>query len=56
MADDNFRRAMIIRSGDFTPFFTRPICIVLWLLTLAVILSRSGLWDLVRKKTVKAAG
>ncbi|NLY30644.1 MAG: tripartite tricarboxylate transporter permease [Firmicutes bacterium] len=56
MADDNFRRAMIIRSGDFSPFFTRPICVVLWLLTLAVILSRSGLWDLVKRRTAKVAG
>ncbi len=32
---------MIITGGDITPFFTRPLSIVLWLLTLAVILSRS---------------
>ena len=43
MADDNFRRAMIITGGDITPFFTRPLSVVLWLLTLAVVLSRSAL-------------
>ncbi|MGD9821936.1 MAG: tripartite tricarboxylate transporter permease [Aminobacteriaceae bacterium] len=44
MADDNFRRAMIITGGDISPFFTRPISIILWLLTLAVILGRSTLF------------
>jgi putative tricarboxylic transport membrane protein len=44
MADDNFRRAMIITGGDISPFFTRPISIILWLLTLAVVLGRSTLF------------
>jgi len=44
MADDNFRRAMIITGGDLSPFFTRPISIILWLLTLAVVLGRSTLF------------
>jgi putative tricarboxylic transport membrane protein len=43
MADDNFRRAMIINGGNLLPFFTRPICMVLWVVTILVILSRSGL-------------
>ncbi len=41
MADENFRRAMVIAEANITPFFTRPICIVLWILTLVVILSRT---------------
>ncbi len=44
MADDNFRRAMIITGGDIVPFFTRPISVILWILTLAVVLSRSVLF------------
>ncbi|MGE5549581.1 MAG: tripartite tricarboxylate transporter permease [Bacteroidota bacterium] len=43
MADDNFRRAMIIGQGSLAPFFTRPICIILWFCTLAIILGRTGL-------------
>lgn len=43
MADDNFRRAMIITDGNPSPFFTRPICIVLWLMTFFVMYNRSFL-------------
>ncbi len=43
MADDNLRRALVITGGDPSPFVTRPICIVLWLLTLAVIVTRGGI-------------
>ena len=42
MADDNFRRAMIITNGSVSPFFTRPICLILWLATFLVIYSRSS--------------
>ena len=27
----------MLTDGDLTPFFTRPICLVLWLVTLASI-------------------
>ncbi|PMQ00851.1 MAG: transporter [Dictyoglomus sp. NZ13-RE01] len=40
MADENIRRALIITKGDITPFFTRPICIVLIVLTLLSALVR----------------
>ncbi|NLG84085.1 MAG: transporter [Firmicutes bacterium] len=50
MADDNFRRAMIISGGDPTPFFTRPICLILWLATILAFLSRSGLGNLFRRR------
>jgi putative tricarboxylic transport membrane protein len=38
----NFRRALIRTAGDPTPFFTRPISLVLVAVTLLVILSRSA--------------
>ncbi len=41
MADENLRRGLILRSGSIIPFFTRPICLVLWAFTLLVIISRS---------------
>jgi putative tricarboxylic transport membrane protein len=42
MADVNFRRALIRTAGDPSPFFTRPISLVLVGVTLLVILSRSA--------------
>lgn len=36
--DKNLRRALVLSDGDLTPFFTRPISIVLWGTTLLVIL------------------
>lgn len=35
--DKNLRRGLVLTDGDLTPFFTRPICLVLWLITLASI-------------------
>jgi len=36
--DKNLRRGLVLTDGDLTPFFTRPICLVLWLITAASIL------------------
>jgi putative tricarboxylic transport membrane protein len=38
LLDKNLRRGLILTDGDLTPFFTRPICLVLWLITLSSIL------------------
>ena len=40
MVDVNFRRALIRTDPDITPFFTRPISLILVGITLLVILSR----------------
>ena len=42
MVDVNLRRALIRTDGDITPFFTRPISLVLVGITLLVILSRTA--------------
>lgn len=39
MADENLRRALTLNSS-IVPFFTRPICIVLWLLIIIMIIGR----------------
>ena len=58
MADENLRRGLILRSGSIIPFFTRPICLVLWAFTLLVIISRSPIPGLIKgafkKATAKA--
>ena len=36
--DKNLRRGLVLSDGDLTPFFSRPICIVLWVITFASIL------------------
>ena len=33
LLDKNLRRGLVLTDGDITPFFTRPICIVLWVIT-----------------------
>ena len=46
MAEDNFRRGLMITAGDPSPFFTRPISLVLFLMLVVSILwsTRPGLW------------
>jgi len=39
MADENLRRALTLNES-ITPFFTRPICIILWVLIVLMILGR----------------
>jgi len=39
--DKNLRRSLILSNGDIGPFFTRPICLGLFLLTMLIVLSRS---------------
>jgi putative tricarboxylic transport membrane protein len=38
LLDKNLRRGLVLTDGDIIPFFTRPICIVLWVITLVSIL------------------
>jgi putative tricarboxylic transport membrane protein len=38
LLDKNLRRGLVLTDGDITPFFTRPICLVLWVITLTSIL------------------
>ena len=38
--DRNLRRALVISDGSFTPFFTRPISLVLFIAIVLVIISR----------------
>ena len=39
--DKNLRRALILSNGDISPFFTRPICLGLFVLTMLIVLGRS---------------
>jgi len=39
--DKNLRRALILSNGDIAPFFTRPICLGLFVLTMLIVLSRA---------------
>jgi putative tricarboxylic transport membrane protein len=38
LMDKNLRRGLVLTDGDLTPFFTRPICFVLWVITFSSIL------------------
>jgi len=39
--DKNLRRAFILSDGSILPFFTRPICVILGLMTLLIVLGRA---------------
>ena len=39
--DKNLRRALILSDGNLLPFFTRPICFAIFLITLFTILSKT---------------
>ncbi len=39
--DKNLRRALILSNGSLTPFFTRPISLILFSLTMLIVLSRA---------------
>ncbi len=39
--DKNLRRALILSNGSIVPFFTRPICLILFALTLLIVLGRA---------------
>ncbi|MHB9153345.1 MAG: tripartite tricarboxylate transporter permease, partial [Spirochaetales bacterium] len=39
--DKNLRRALILSNGDIAPFFTRPICLGLFILTMMIVLGRA---------------
>ena len=41
MLDENLRRGLILNNGALGPFFTRPICIILIVLILLTVFSRS---------------
>jgi putative tricarboxylic transport membrane protein len=42
LLDVSLRRALILTNGDITPFFTRPISLILLAVTLLTILARAG--------------
>lgn len=56
--DKNLRRALILSNGDIGPFFTRPICLGLFLLTMLIVLGRAkwvkGLMAKIRKPKADA--
>ncbi len=39
--DKNLRRALILSNGSIAPFFSRPICLILFALTMLIVLSRA---------------
>ncbi len=39
--DKNLRRSLVLSNGDLTPFFTRPICLAIFLVTVFIIVSRT---------------
>jgi len=48
LLENSIRQSLIISGGDFTIFFTRPISLALFLLSLA-----SVVWSLKKRNTTK---
>ena len=49
--DKSLRRALVLSDGDLTPFFTRPISLTLWVLTLVTVLfgiTPRNKWSIIR--------
>jgi putative tricarboxylic transport membrane protein len=42
MADESLRRALMVSQGDVTPFFTRPISLILIVMTIVLLITSSG--------------
>jgi putative tricarboxylic transport membrane protein len=42
LMDKNLRRGLTLSDGDFTPFFTRPISMVFWIIIVLTILFSIG--------------
>jgi putative tricarboxylic transport membrane protein len=53
MAEDNLRRGLMITAGDPTPFFTRPIALILFALLVLSVVGSTGVG---RRISAKAAG
>jgi putative tricarboxylic transport membrane protein len=51
--DKNLRRALILSDGNLTPFFTRPISLVLFLLTMVIVLGRAKWFQAMMAKVFK---
>jgi putative tricarboxylic transport membrane protein len=41
MADENLRRALMVSQGNFLPFFTRPVALILFLLIVWMFVSQT---------------
>lgn len=53
MAEDNLRRALVLTAGDATPFFTRPISIVLVVLLLLSVLGPTRVGQAVQRRLAR---
>ena len=53
MAEDNLRRALVLTAGDATPFFTRPISIILVVLLLMSVLGPTQLGRAVQRRLTR---
>ena len=40
MADENLRRALMVSQGSFMPIFTRPVALILFIVTALTVLSQ----------------
>ena len=54
--EPNFFRALAISNNDYSIFFTRPICIVLWLMCAATLLMPKLISRRTAKKGVESNG
>jgi putative tricarboxylic transport membrane protein len=60
MLDENLRRSLMLTSGEITPLFTRPICIILIILIALTMVARSahfkGLMSETRETVTRSLG
>ena len=60
MLDENLRRSLMLTSGAISPLFTRPICIILIILTVLTVVARNprfkGMMSGTREAVTKSLG
>lgn len=53
MADANLRRALMVSKGSFLPIITRPVSLILVLVILLTVLSKTRWYKTLTQKIVK---
>ncbi len=52
LAEDNFRQSLLLSKGDWTIFFSSPICLIFWALTIVAV--GVTVWSNVRRSSEQA--
>lgn len=52
MADENLRRGLMVSKGSFMPIFTRPVCLILFLVIVITVISQLPFYKKIKQSIV----